>query len=224
VPKALPLGHLLRKSAYEAYHGVIPVALVGLVFTVLSLLLLPLMAGGPRWLWLLALFAVPAWAGAFAVALPMADGKRPSFRPFWYGLWHYAGRSLLLMLLYLAVTAVTYVVYAFWRQSGGVLGMTFAIFQFYAFAMFACAQLYTLPLMVKHDLPVMKAVARSTRLFLANPLYTGAVALQLVSLAVVLAVGTVALPLLFPGLAAVLLSNAALNLTGELPAQRPAES
>lgn len=213
----------MKKSAYEAYHGVVTLALAGLVFVGLTMLLLPLMAGGPRWIWVLGLFVVPAWAGTFALTLPMARGERPGFRLFWQGMWRFGGRSLLLSLLYLVIAGATYLVWAFWRQAGGLAGITFAIFQFYAFGLFLCAQVYTLPLMIKDDLPVMKAMALSAKQFLARPGYTIAVVLQLVSLAIVLAVGTVALPLLYPPLAAVLISNAALNLTGELPLRRSVE-
>lgn len=220
-PKRFPLGYLLKKSAYEVYHGVITLVLVGLVFTALTILLLPLTVGGARWLWLLALFAVPAWAGTYAVVLPIAQGQRANFKPFWRGAWEFGGRSLILMLIYLLVAGATYVVWAFWRQNGGLAGITFGIFQLYAFAMFLCAQLYTIPLMVKGKLPVTKAMAQSAKLFIANPGYTLAVLLQLGSLAVVLAVGTVALPLLFPPMSAVMISNATLNLTGELPLPKP---
>jgi uncharacterized membrane protein YesL len=222
-PPLFPLAYVVRKSAYEAYHGVIPLGLAGLIFTVLTFLLLPLLMARPQWAWALALFAVPAWAGTFAMTLPMAEGSKPAFRRFWQGVWRFSGRSLLLTVLYLAIALLTWAVFVFWRQTGGVLGLTFGICQCYAFAMFACAQIYTLPLMVRHDLPVMKAMAQSAKLFLAKPLYTVAVVVQLASLAVVLAVGTVALPLLYPGLAAVVISNAALNLTGELPRRGSAE-
>lgn len=221
--KVMPIGYVLRKSAYEAYHGVIPLFLVGLVFSLVSLvILMPLLFGQPIFIWAGPLFVVPVWTAGVAVALPVALGQRPRFQPFFAALRRYLGRSLGLMALYLVMTWLVMTVWAFYRHTGGVAGMTFAIFELYAFAMFACAQLYTLPLMVKADLPVMKAIAMSTRLFLSHPMYTVAVLVQLASLAVVLSVTTVGLPLLFPGLAVVLLTNATLNLVGELPVQQTA--
>lgn len=218
--KRYPIGYLLAKGAYEAYHGATVLGLTGLLFTFLSFLLLPLFVANPQWIWALSLSAVPLWAGLLCVTMAWARGEKSGFREFLRGMRQFAGRSLLLMTMYLTMGALVWIAWSFWRESGGVAGMTFAMVQLYAFLMFLCAQLYTLPLMVKENLPLMRAAALSARLFLANPLYSVGLVLQVGSLAVVLAVGTVALPLLFPGLAAVLLSNATLNLIGELPAQR----
>jgi uncharacterized membrane protein YesL len=199
----------VKKSFFDMWDNFLMVAIFNLGFIVLLMI--------PIWLpstvaeaSIAAAFLIQAigilivfiYAGVVAMAAKdMANYQRPEFRRLVAYLKETWVSSLVLGLIYVAITVFFRVGLDFYSQLGNLLGLAAIVFLMWALILFALASQYYFPIRAQLDTKIKKILRKSFILLFDNTFFT-----------VFLAVGTIATAgisiftaLLLPGLTGVLI-------------------
>ena len=199
---------VLRETLRDWYHGMVGLAVLNLVWVVMSLtvVLLP-----------------PATAGAFAVTNSIAHGTGQQWDTFWTNARRYVWVSLRWALLNVVVIAALAANLMFYGSAANALGVVVQFVLATGGVLWFAAQFYFWPFMIEQEQKSVRvALKNALFLTLAEPFYT-AVMLGTTALAAALSVVTV-LPLAMFVLSFVaLLANRAVieRLTAYGKLQRP---
>lgn len=198
---------ILRVTAKDMYHHIISIIAVSLLVSVLCIpfvLFLPwqmailflLLIGGPIWL-----------AAATSMEAVLMNTKVVLIKVFLQGLKRHYLKGIGLAFFYGGFAFILGASWWHWSIEQSYVAFAIACFQTYFSGMVLLSQLYTVPILMKYQLSLPKAMGTSMKLLLKYPLYTMGCFIQLIIFAGLLAFTIVGNALLLPGVLALFLSR-----------------
>lgn len=143
------------------------------------------------------IITMPASTCGVFYAIKDLSGEKKAIRDFWVGFKIYFLKTLPLglVLIFLLLVLISSLWYHINTRS--IYSLIFAIFQSIIVGFIIFTQLYTLPLMVNHNLNLINSVKISAMLTLSDIFFSLSVFLELIFINILLAFSIVGLPLLF---------------------------
>ncbi|WP_078392259.1 hypothetical protein [Shouchella patagoniensis] len=193
---------ILRVTAKDMYHYIVSIIAISLF---VSISLIPFVLFLPWQLAIVYMLVVggPVFFGASVCVESMLTNKKsPLILEFLKGVKRHYFQGVGIACVFGAFVLILIASWWHWSVEGTWFAFAIACFQTYFAGMIALSQLYTVPLIIKHQLTLPKAMITSVKLLLANPLYTMGCFIQLALFAALLTVTIVGNALLLPGIAA----------------------
>lgn len=207
----LTISQILKKSGHQIFINIttiIGVSLCWSLFVLPAIFLLPV-----HWAILfLALTAIPATCSAFAVLHEVTEGKKKPFGAFFRFFLQYMKKAWPMGMIYTVAMLIPFAEWWYYANVNSHYGVfLFSIFQTYLCVMFLTSQVYAIPFLVMGERSAFSAMNASIRHFLARPWYTIGLFVQIASVTVLLSFTVIGFFLLFIGIIAVFVLNAAKN-------------
>ncbi|GAF15195.1 hypothetical protein JCM19046_1994 [Bacillus sp. JCM 19046] len=198
---------ILRVTAKDLYHHIVSIVSISLLVAILCIpffLFLPwqlailflLLIGGPVWL-----------AAATSMEAVLTNKKVILINVFLKGFFAHYLKGVGLAFFFGGFVFILAASWWHWSIEQSYVAFAIACFQTYFSGMVLLSQLYTVPLLIKYQLNLPKAMGASVKLLLKYPLYTIGCFIQLVLFAGLLAFTIVGNALLLPGVVALFLSR-----------------
>lgn len=198
---------IVRITAKDLYHHIVSIISISVLVSLLCvpfLLFLPwqlaiafvLFLGGPVWL-----------AAAASMETVLTNKNVPLMRTFFISLKCQYFKALGLSFFFGGFAVILVASWWHWSVEQSYVAFAIACFQSYFAGMVLLSQLYTVPLINKYNVSLVRAMGISLKLLLKYPLYTIGCFLQLILFAGLLAFTVVGNALLLPGVLAVFLSR-----------------
>lgn len=212
----LSMSKLILKSGSAVYRNMLSVLLVSVAW---SLTLIPFLFILP---WQTALIymvvmAFPATLAVFGAMHEKLQNERKNIiAEYFKALKKFYVRGFLVGILISIIVLIPVSTWYMHVSTDGGYGMfLFAMMQTYLCSMFLLSQVYTVGFIVMNDQPFFKSMNDSIKAFVANPIYTMAVFLQLLSVCVLLCLTVVGFFLMFIGMFAIFMINSVSNLNAQ---------
>ncbi len=196
-------GRVLRKFFWDSYDNLGVMILGNLLWFGLCL---PIVT------------APASTAALFSLTNHIAAGKKVSIKDFWDGFRKYFLRSVSLTLIYLLLLVMVesnIFLYRHLNQAGRVVFAFMGAVNLWLLLLFALIEIYSLPLIVKQDIGLKKALKRSALLALDNPFFTIVISIQILAIVFLSVLSGVGMVLLLMSLVSLLLSRALRELFGK---------
>lgn len=204
------LSEILVQSGVKVYRDIVAVVVFSLAT---SALLLPAVFLLPvAWAAIaVVLLYAPLCVGALHAAHRLLKGEKPKVAHVWAGGVRFYGRGVVFALFCALFALIVISSWWYYGSRDGALYFALAVFQTYFAAMFFASQLYTIPLVVQHDMGIMAAMAKSAKMFVARPGYTIGALFQAACIGICLLFTIVGFAGLFVGIMGIYMNLAAAN-------------
>lgn len=208
----LSVSKLLKKSGHQIFINILTVMGVSMgwsLFIVPAVFILPI-----DWaLIYLAIIFVPATVAVYAMMNYVLEGGRKRLFRFFKYFFYYFRRAFVIGLIFsLAVIIPLSEWWYYIKVNDSYYIFLFAVFQTYLCLTFLSSQVYTIPFLVKEDLPAFKAMNKSIKHFLKHTWYTVTLFIQIISVMVLLAISVIGFFLLYISMMSIFVLNATSNL------------
>ncbi|MEH7222302.1 DUF624 domain-containing protein [Bacillus sp. JJ1566] len=209
----LSISKLLVKTGNQIFTNITKVLGVSVLWSLLlvpAIFILPL----PSAIVYLFLTLFPATVAVLVVMKQVIERKRIRIIPgFFSSFVRFYKRSLFIGFFYLVAILIPVSTWWYYFEINGGYGLfIFSIFQTYFCFMFLVSQVYAIPLLVSEDSKMFTVMNKSIRIFMAKPVYSFGLFIQIASITVLLSLTIIGFLLLYVGIMAVFTLNAAANI------------
>lgn len=205
------LSEILVLSSRRIFNEIIAVLLFSLISSaVLAPIALFLPVGIA--LVLILFIYIPLCVGVMGAVYQRLQGNKRLLKPIFY----YAAKYYLSSIVFGIISGLflLIIVSSWWYygQQESLFYFVLAVFQTYFVGMFFISQLFTIPLLIQEDIGIFTAMGTSTKLFVANPLYSIGAFFQALCITLLLGVTVVGFAFLFIGMMSIYAHLLTLNV------------
>lgn len=204
----VPLSAMLRKYAADSYYSIVEIFILSLMY---SILILPCMLIKHIQFQVTyeSLLLFPSFIGImYALNNKLMSGYKIHYKDVFKGTKKYYFKAIILAMILNFFTMTLYSSCLYLKNVQNLFSFTSFVLQVFVLVMVLLVLMYTIPLILKENVGIKQGLLQGMKIMSDNILYSIGALIQIISIAILLLLTVVGIPLVFCGMLCIfLLSN-----------------